>query len=265
MIQRKTGEEVVRAYEEYARTPHGRLRHDLVYRYYDHFLSSRPVDWIFDVGGGSGLLLQRLLEARTTQRSVLIDDDEAMLRAAESRLRTLAGGNQAECIRGSYRDLALLLAARVRPGERALVAFNHVIEYVEDQEAALVTLAGCLPEGSYLGIMYLNNSHEALRRLWHRDSIPGMLAQLATGEFDAVTFGFARAMLTDRLEAALEGHRLLPLEEYGIRCVSEFKSKEFVKARYAELLEAEFTAGAHKDFLGLARYRLKFHVRPGPS
>lgn len=260
-ISRKAGAEVVKGYEDYARTPHGRLRHELLLRHYAGFLERHPVPWMVDLGGGSGLLAEGLARRFASLRCVLVDDDPAMVEAARERLAAL--GDRCEVVLGAHRTLPEVIAARAPAGEPFLVSFNHVIEYVEDQEGALRTVAGAIAPGCHLGIMYLNNSHEALRRVWHKDSVSGFLKQLETGAFDAVNFGMARAILTERLHAAVAGAGLRELEEYGLRCFAEWKSKEFVEARYDEVLDAEARVGAHPDFLGLARYRLRFYERPG--
>jgi ubiquinone/menaquinone biosynthesis C-methylase UbiE len=260
-ISRKSGEDVVRGYEEYARTPHGRLRHDLLFEHYANFLERYPVRWILDLGGGTGLLLWRLMHRFPAIRCVLVDDDEAMVKAAQERLSRNVPG-RAEVQTGSHRNFEALLAARASLGYPYLVSFNHVIEYVEDQDAVLRGLARTIAPGSYLGVMYLNNSHEALRRIWHKDSTSGFLQQLETGAFDAVNFGMARAITTRRLHAAITGAGLLSVEEYGLRCFAEWKSKEFIDAHYDEVLDAEKKVGRHEDFLGLARYRLTFFHRP---
>jgi ubiquinone/menaquinone biosynthesis C-methylase UbiE len=260
-IARKSGQDVVKGYEDYAKTPHGRLRHDLLFEIYARFLEKNPVRWMVDVGAGSGLLVARLLARFPSMRFVVVDDDAAMISGARERLEASGAKDRWETVTASYRDVPKILAERTSLGPSCLVSFNHVIEYVEDQEGALRGLAAALGPGARLGVMYLNNSHEALRRVWHKDSIDGFLRQLESGDFDAVNFGMARAVLTDRLHAALASGGLQLLEERGMRCFAEWKTKEFIDARYAEVLAAEEKVSGHPDFIGLARYRVRFYGR----
>jgi hypothetical protein len=256
-ISRKSGEDVVKGYEDYAKTPHGRLRHDLLFRHYASFLERNPIQAMVDLGGGSGLLVERLAQRFPSVRFTLVDDDEAMAHAARDRLAPL-GADRCQVLVGSLDNLPEILGGARRP---YLVSFNHVIEYIEDQEGALRRLAAAVAPSSLLGIMYLNNSHEALRRVWHKDSVSGFLTQLETGSFDAVNFGMARAMLTGRLHAAVSSAGLQLIEERGMRCFAEWKSKEFIDAHYGEVIAAEEEVGSHPDFIGLARYRLRFYRR----
>jgi SAM-dependent methyltransferase len=260
---RQKGEHVAPQYEAYARTPHGRLRHDLLYEHYRRFLDQHPVRWVFDVGGGSGLLVRRLAETLPGLRYVLIDDDEGMLAEAESNLAELRRDAPCELVRASYDTTRTAIEARVRPGDRCLVAFNHVIEYIADKRGALRELASAVRPGDYLGMMYLNNSHEALRRFWHKGSMPQLLRQLDNTEFDAGTFGMGQAIRTRDVDAIFAECGLHQLEDRGLRCVAEFQSKELVADRYEEVLAGELAVSGEPDFIGLARYRLKFFSRDG--
>ena len=258
---RQKGQGVAPQYEAYARTPHGRLRHDLLFEHYRRFVEQHPVRWVFDVGGGSGLLVGRLADAFPDVRYVLIDDDEGMLAEAKSNFAAGPDTTACELIRASYDETPRVVAARVRPGDRCLIAFNHVIEYIADKRGALQTLAGAVRTGDFLGMMYLNNSHEALRRFWHKGSMAGLLRQLENTEFDAGTFGTGRAIRTRDVETVFAECGLRQLEDRGMRGVAEFQSKELVAERYEEVLAGELALSDEPDFVGLARYRLKFFSR----
>ncbi|OGD35252.1 MAG: hypothetical protein A2V45_05430 [Candidatus Aminicenantes bacterium RBG_19FT_COMBO_58_17] len=141
-----------------------------------------------------------------------------------------------------------------------MISFNHTIEYVDDQESTLRALTSCLPEGSFFAIMYLNNSHEAFRQLMLKDSIRRVLQQLKSRDLDMAYFGMARALDADSMVSSFAVGGIMPVEEYGIRCISDFKSREFVESNYDEILEMEFNLGKMRDFMPLARYRLKFFL-----
>ena len=252
------GDKAVEGYEKYAQTPHGRLRHDLLFRYYDAFVRERPIEWVFDVGGGSGFLLKGLLEAHPKLHVALMDWDDAMIRQAKTNLAAVDGSERAQFIQGSIDEFPGVFPDWSRGRGPGLIAFNHAIEYVPDQIRALTALAQATPKASFLGIMYLNNSHEALRYLLHKDSIAGLRNQLADPRVDMAHFGKARTMDGDVLVHCLRDQGLTLVTEYGMRCVAELKSKDFVDQNYDELLALEFDLGALPDFMGLARYRLKF-------
>jgi hypothetical protein len=80
-------------------------------------------------------------------------------------------------------------------------------------------------------------------------------------------FGMARALDADSMVSSFAVEGIIPVEEYGIRCISDFKSREFVDSNYDEILEMEFNLGKMRDFMPLARYRLKFFLteRQGTS
>jgi SAM-dependent methyltransferase len=266
LIKRPMGSTVVAKYEEHAHTPHGRLRHDLLFGYYAEFIRSRGVGLHYDVGGGSGLLLRSLLDEFRALRAVLIDCDAAMIDRAEENLSSFLKEGRACLRQGTDRDFQKILKSSKFHDEKLMVSFNHVIEYVDDQKAALRNLTSCLPEGAFLAIMYLNNSHEAFRQLMLRDSIQGVLHQLKSRDLDMAYFGLARALDADSMVSSFAAEGIIPVEEYGIRCVSDFKSREFVESNYDEILEMEFHLGKMRDFMPLARYRLKFFSkeRQGP-
>ena len=261
------GPTVVAKYEEHARSPHGRLRHDLLFRYYAEFIGSRGVKLLYDLGGGSGLLLRNLLDKFRALRAVLIDNDAAMIDRAKENLSSFLGEGRACLYQGTDRDFQRIFKSSEFFDEKPLVSFNHVIEYINDQEATLRALTSSLPQGSFFAIMYLNNSHEAFRQLMLKDSIPGVLRQLKSRGLDMAYFGLARALDAESMVASLAAEGLRSLDEYGIRCLSDFKSREFVDSNYQEILEMEFDLGKIRDFMPLARYRLKFFLteRQGAS
>lgn len=256
--QRQKGEKVVQSYESHSLTPHGRLRHDLLFMYYRNFIARHNIAWVFDVGGGSGILVKRLAEEFPRLNAVLIDDDTAMISKARDNLSEYLNSNRVQLIQGSVDDLSSVLKSFTINNKRILVAFNHTIEYVDDQPRVIRLLANTIPKGSFLGIMYLNNSHEAFRKLFYKDSIKGVKKQLKTYQLDMVYFGIARAIDTALLEKILQKNGLVQVIEYGLRCASDFKPSEFVKKNYKDLLGLEFFLGTLNDFIGLARYRLKF-------
>ena len=248
-------------YECHALTPHGRLRHELLFRYYDEFMTGRGIRSVVDIGGGSGLLARMLLEKYSDLTVVLIDLDKRMIEKGKERLSEFLAAGRVKAFAAGVYEAPQILCSLEMGQESRLVAFNHTIEYVEDQEGALRTLSQCVPEGSYLGIMYLNNSHEALRQFVYHDSIAGVLEQLEGRRLDMGHFGQALAIETPDLEGRLQEEGLTPVIEYGMRSISDLRKPDYVKQNYEELLRVEDLLGRQKDFIGLARYRLKFYRR----
>lgn len=248
-------------YERHALSPHGRLRHELLFRYYDEFLAGRGIRRIVDIGGASGFLAKSLLEKYTDLTVVLIDIDEAMIEKAKERFSAFVAAGRAEMIVGEVNETPRILSSLSINEEPYLIAFNHTIEYVDDKVAALHTLAGCVPEGSYLGIMYLNNSHEAFRQFVYHESIGGLLDQLENRRLNMGHFGQAIAIETRELEDQLQKEGLTLITEYGIRSIADLRKPDFVEQHYEELLKADTLLGKQKDFMGLARYRLSFYQR----
>lgn len=254
------GVEVVRKYEEHAMTSHGRLRHDLLYMYYDEFIAGRSIDWIFDVGGGSGFLVKKLAEKYPDMKAVLIDADEAMVEQARENLSSYASSGRVHFIKGAEGDFPEILKSFKTGDSRILVSFNHAVEYVKDQMETLRLLTCEIPKGSFFGIMYLNNSHEAYRKLYFRDSPSDVLEQLKSYNLDMVYFGMAKALNAEDMEKYFATQHFKLEAQYGMRCVSDFKAKDFVEKNYDEILKMEVEVGKVYDFMGLARYRLKFFL-----
>lgn len=257
-ISRQEGVDTVTKYEAYALTPHGRLRHELLFRHTREFLKQNGVKRVVDVGGGSGLLVSRLLEDNPALEAVLIDDSAAMVQRAEERLATERAGGRVRIVQGSVAQVPDFAES----GPFTLIMFNHVIEYVKDKADALRRLASAVRPGGLLGVMHLNNSEEALRCLRHGDSITGMRTQLEDYGVDMGNFGLARAADAAEIESTLCAAGLEVLVERGIRSASEFKSKAFVAENFEALRDLEMELGALPDFIGLSRYRLKFFRRP---
>lgn len=251
------GKEVVRQYEKHAGTPHGRLRHDLLFMYYRKFLESRDIDLIIDVGGGSGMLVERLLDSQPELRAVLIDADRDMVEQAKRRLAPNRKTNRTSLIVGTAGDFPRIFSSLEVRGKKILTAFNHTIEYISGKREVLEAIRSAVPQGSFLGIMYLNNSHEAMRKLMFNDSPEGVLDQLRSYRLDMVYFGLAKAADTHELDSYFLGSGGRLLEEYGIRTLSDLKPRDFVETNYQRILDMEFALGKMSDFIGLARYRLK--------
>jgi trans-aconitate methyltransferase len=258
---RPQGAEVAKQYADYGQTPHGRLRHDLLSRCYSRFVADHGVRWIFDVGGGTGLLIHSLMAEHKELKAVLIDYDDAMLARAGDVLKSDLTEKRAFIHKGTDQDLPRILATYDVRKETILVCSNHAIEYVPDQLSTVRTLIDAVPKGSFFGIMYLNNSHEAFRKLMFKDSIEGVLQQLKSHDLDMVYFGMAKALDAAAMERFLQEKQVTPVSQYGIRCVTDFKPKDFVEKNYTDMLSMEMELGGHPDFLGLARYRLNFYKK----
>jgi methyltransferase family protein len=255
---RPKGAEVVSKYEDHSHTPHGRLRHDLLYKYYDDFIADKSIDWMFDVGGGSGFLLARLLDRYPHMNGVIIDFDEAMIEQAKINLAAFIENNRVQFILGKTHELPEIMNAFNVSEYKILISCNHALEYIEDKVDSLKMMAKSITKESYLGVMYLNNSHEAYRKIMFKDSPKAVIKQLRSFRLDMVYFGDGMAVDTNELLQTLKGCGLAEIKEYGIRCISDFKSRDFVVNNYDDLMNVEFKVGKRSDFIGLSRYRLKF-------
>lgn len=251
------GKEVVQKYMAHANSPHGRLRHDLLFMFYDEFIKGRDVDWIIDIGSGSGLLVKRLLGKYPGLKAVIIDAEEEMINKAKECLAPDLETWRIEAVVGGIRDFPAVFKSLPLREKKILTTFNHTIEYVENKKDSLDLIQTTIPEGSFFGIMYLNNSHEAMRKLIFKDSPQSVLTQLDTHQLDMVYFGLAEAVETEELEKYFFDKGCTQLEEFGLRCISDFKPHEFVEKNYEQILKMEFVLGKMSDFMGLARYRLK--------
>jgi ubiquinone/menaquinone biosynthesis C-methylase UbiE len=256
---RPKGTDVVRKYEDHAVTPHGRLRHELLHHYYSLFIADKKISRIIDVGGGSGLLVDSLLKEHRNLNGILIDDDEAMITRAEERLHEQIEAKRVSVHKGSDQDVPRILSSSRLPHEGVLLSFNHAIEYIDDKMRAIRTLTGCLPKGTYFGIMYLNNAHEAFRKLLFKDDVNGVTQQLKSFDLDMIHFGMAKALDAEAMDAYFHDQSIHLVSQFGIRCFADVKQPEFVGNHYREVARMETALGMLPDFMPLARYRLKFY------
>jgi len=90
-----------------------------------------------DVGCGPGRLAQMLVELG--RNTVCIDQSEAMLKLARSRIESLDLNCEVQ-----FRQAALPFDARDLAGAVGIVACSSVLEYVEDPPAAVKSLASLL-------------------------------------------------------------------------------------------------------------------------
>ncbi len=257
-MHRIKGELAVSGCEAYANTPHGKLRYDLLFHYYSQLLHNTGFRKYIDIGGGNGLLSERLLRIFPDLKVYFIDDDKQMIERATNKLKDFIDKGRVNISQGSVMNLRNMKDFFNLDSGNAVVGFNHVIEYIDDKEQALNNLSELVGQDSILGIMYLNNSHEALRRVLFKDSVDGVMEQIDKKKVNMGHFGWAEAMDSNWLDNQMKRSGMRLLNQFGLRCISDLKDPDFVNTNYSSFLNMECSLGPKADFMGLARYRLKF-------
>jgi len=258
-IYRIKGDRAVNGCESYAETTHGRLRYDLLSYHYKKLVQSNNISHYVDIGGGNGLLAERLMKVFPDLQVTFFDDDAGMVARAKELLKDFEDQGRVSISQCSVLDTEKMEYLIGQTNSKTLFGFNHVIEYVEDKQSALQNILAILREDALLGIMYLNNSCEALRKILFKDLVAGVTEQLEQKKVNMGHFGLAEAVDTEWLDDFMDRAELRLISRYGLRCLSDFKSPDFVSENYDAIFDLECHVGGKPDFMGFSRYRLNFY------
>lgn len=241
-----------RAWDDYTRTPIGRLRQELTLRYLSrHLPEPARAATVLDAGGGTGDLAIAL--ARRGFRVHLLDFARSMLDVARSRAR------KSDPI--EYHHLPVEdVDRRFTPGAFDLIVCHTLLEYVPDPGLIIHRLAALLKPGGLLSLEHVNRHADALQLALARSQF-GEARLALDGEttpadvFDAPRHIFDREQVLALLRPAM----LEPIAEYGVSifadCLndSRWQTDETV---YADLVALEEAAASREPHRSIARYGL---------
>ena len=240
------------AWDDYTRTPIGRLREELTLRYLSlHLPDASRAPIVLDAGGGTGGLAIAL--ARRGFRVHLVDLAPAMLDVARSRARQ---DDPIEYHCASIEDADRLFA----PGSFDLVVCHTLIEYVPNPDLAIRPLAHLLKPGGTFSLEYVNRHADVLRLALVRAHLSDARAALDGGTSQADLFGVPRRTFDrDEARSILRAAGVEPIAEYGVRVFADYivdARWQTDAAAYADLVALEDLCAAREPYRSIARYGL---------
>lgn len=243
------------AWDDYTRTPIGRLREELTLRYLNRHLPVPP-PVVLDAGGGTGGLAIAL--ARRGCRVHLLDLAPAMLDIARSRAHA---DDPIECHCASVDDVDRLF----EPDSFDLVVCHTLIEYVPSPQTTLHRLARLLKPGGVFSLEYVNRHADVLRLALVKTQLGDACAALDSAVSQADLFGVPRRTFDqDEARPMLRAAAIGLVAEYGVRVFADYLADtrwQMDDAAYADLVALEEAAAPREPYRLIARYGLMIGIK----
>lgn len=250
--------ERVSAYEAYLKSPHGRLRTEIVWQQLSRYMAAGwgpkpPPLEILDIGCGTGELALRL--AARGHAVTLLDPAKEMLDLAQEKARALdlPQSTLPQFVVGSVEELPDLLKGTVFD----LLLCHTVVEYLSTPESAVVPCRLVLKPGGFLSLVSLNRWQEPLRLAIRDRKIDEATRALAGESFTDTVFELPRkAMVADELHRHLESAGIEVIDHQGILVFSDYLPPTMVEdsPHLSTLLRLELETGARSPYREVARY-----------
>ncbi len=241
------------AWAIYTRTPHGRLREDLILSHLSAHLPTHRTLCVLDAGAGAGGYSFAL--ARRGYSVTLLDSAPAMLAEAQSLFSRSDGPSfgRAEFVSASVSNLPADLLER----RFDVILVHALLEYLLDPLVALGSLVSLLARRGLLSLVLVNPYAEVHRLGGPRHDPVGALRALHGDLPPESLFGASRRMVSpDDCETLLAGHGLEIVSRCGVRLFAESYTPEELsdEATYTALLSLEREAGLCEPFWRFGRY-----------
>jgi len=246
------------AYQAYLKSPHGRLRLELIWRQLSDFMGKawradrRPLQ-VLDIGCGTGELSLRL--AARGHAVIFLDPVEEMLRLAEETARALETPPviPPRFVHGSLEEACDLFGT----GTFDLLLCHTLLEYLPDRRSALVPLRALLVPGGFLSLVAVNRWQEFLRLAIRDGKLDEARRALAGDVRMDSLFGLPRnGVLKDQLQAQLEAAGIHIVAHAGIFVFADYlpAGKLEDASCFSTILHLELEAGGLSPFREVARY-----------
>jgi S-adenosylmethionine-dependent methyltransferase len=239
----------VTAYQDWAETPWGRLRTEMIWRQLQPHLP-KPGGRILDAGCGLGQLAIRL--ALAGHQVTAFDFAAEMITAARERAAQ-AGATV------DWRQLSVEgVSTSFPPASFEAVLCHSLLPYVADPESVVGDLAGLLEPGGMLSLVGHNPRAAVLRTaVWQRD-FAAALAQLEHPTHHSPAFDLDLQLhAAETVEAWLYAVGLEVMARYGVRVVNDLITDNTVKydpCGFAELLKLEMALCDRSPYRDIAVY-----------
>ncbi len=253
-----TGAERASAYEAYLKSPHGRLRVEIIWQQLLRFMArawgpkTTPLQ-VLDIGSGTGELTLRL--AARGHAVTLLDPMKEMLERAEHKAQALETPPKISprFIAGSVEEASGLLGGKTFD----LLLCHTVVEYLPNPESALVLLPSLLHSGGFLSLVSLNRWQEPLRLAIRDRKVDEAQRALAGKAFRDTVFELPRqAMVADELYRRLGSAGIDVVTHEGILVFSDYLPASMLEdpSHIETLLRLELESGARSPYKDVARY-----------
>ncbi|HET7089363.1 MAG TPA: methyltransferase domain-containing protein [Anaerolineae bacterium] len=249
---RKAFDSKAQAWDDYTRTPMGRLREELTLRYLSrHLPDPARAPLVLDAGGGTGGLAIAL--ARRGFRVHLLDAAPAMLDIARSRARP---GDPIEYHAGPVEAVDRLFS----PAFFDVVVCHTLVEYVHDPAVTIQQLCHVLKTGGLLSLEYVNRYADALRMALTKAQFSEARRAFDGAASQADLFGVPRRTFSqDEAHTMLSAAGVEPIAEYGVRIFADYLADgqwQTDETAYADLVALEEAASTRDPYRSIARYGL---------
>lgn len=250
--------ERVSAYEAYLKSPHGRLRSEIVWQQLSSFMAKSwgpepPPLQVLDIGCGTGEVALRL--AVRGHAVTLLDPVKQMLDRVQEKAQALepAPSVPPRFIAGSVEEAPDLTEGKTFD----LLLCHTVMEYLPSPESALVPLRSLLNSGGFLSLFALNHWQEPLRHAIRDRKFDEAKRALAGEAFRDTVFELPRkAVVAEEFHKDLEDAGIEVIDHAGILVFSDYLPAATLDdpSHASTLFHLELEAGALSPFKDVARY-----------
>lgn len=253
----------VRAYEDYLRSPLGRLRDELVWQQLAPLLDRSPLR-ILDAGSGLGGLASRL--ARLGHTVTLVDAAPEMAVRAKDIAAADAPTVQARLtyVVADVHHLPPALTAQLYD----VVICHNVLEYSPDPPQLLAHLAALLTDGGALSLLVANQANPPLQAAIKGLDLAAAHQQLTTDVQPAAMFGAAKRVFTvDALINLCADAGISTLVIRPIRVVADLLPNAVLTdpAQQPALLALETALSQRREYRDIGRMTWAWGTRIHPA
>jgi S-adenosylmethionine-dependent methyltransferase len=239
-------------YADYLETPEGRLRLELAFASLQEALPRAAGSLrALDIGGGTGASAVRL--AQLGLHVTLLDASPPMLDLAERAARQ-AGVAEKIALRHGDADR---LRDLFNPGWFDVIVCHNVLEFVEDPEAVVRSMARALRNSSSIvSILVRNQPGEVLKAALLSGDLAAAERNLNAEWGDESLYGGKVRLFTAAgLEVMLETASLVVTARRGVRVASDYLPQKISRTdEYGRIFRLERELGRRPEFGAIARY-----------
>lgn len=254
MTKASTFDDKLDLFKRHQETPWSKLRYAIAMINLQRHFASNTLDCI-DVGGGNGV--EAVMLARQGHRVVLVDYSAEMLSDARKNAAENRVSERLEFHQGDLLTLPTLF-----PDRRFDVALcHHVLQYIEDLDAALQAIRRVVKTNGLLSIICVNRYSEPYRLALQELNLPAALAALGADTIVSKVFAAPmKAYAAEDLRAPLQTAGFTVVGQYGIRCVNDYIPDNEIKSDakfFAEMEKLELAMSGRFPYFLVAR---SFHI-----
>ncbi|GKX56126.1 tRNA 5-carboxymethoxyuridine methyltransferase [Leminorella grimontii] len=239
-------------------TTKGEIRQAVLWRDLDELMASmpdRPLR-VLDAGGGEGIMACEM--ARRGHDVIFCDISETMLERARLSAVEKGVGDKIKFIHCAAQDAADRLDAPVD-----LVLFHAVLEWIDDQRGALLSVTKCLRPAGVLSLMFYN--YDALL---FRNVTLGNFGYIASGmrKRKRKSLSPDKPLAPQQVDEWLEDMGMSIVEKSGVRIFHDYmQDKQQQQQEFAALLALELRYCRQEPFVSLGRYIHVMARKPNES